>query len=76
MRGDECHKQAELVPSARNRPMHYVRNIRKIKTFREHILKVNGFKLQRQNDTRLGDNENKDEGLYNELKAWKLASGS
>ena len=76
MRGDECHKQEKLVPSARNKPMHNARNISRIKTLKEHILKVKGVKLQRQNDTRLSNDENKDEGLYNELKAWKLTSRS
>ena len=56
--------------------MHNSRNKSKVKTLGECLLKVKGVKLQRQNDTRLGDNENKDEGLYNELKAWKPASGS
>ena len=76
MQGDECHRQAKLVPSARNKPMHNARNMSKVKTLEERLLKVKGVKLQRQNDTRLGNNENKDEGLYNELKAWKPASGS
>ena len=48
----------------------------KIKALGEHLLKVKGFKLQRKNDTRLSDDENKDEGLYNELKAWKSTSRS
>ena len=48
----------------------------RIKTLGEHLLKVKGVKLKRKNDTRLSDDENKDEGLYNELKAWKPASGS
>ena len=56
--------------------MHNVRNMSRIKTLGESLLKVKGVKLQRKNDTRLSDNENKDEGLYNELKAWKPASGS
>ena len=66
MRGDECHRQEKLVPNARNKPMHNARNKSKVK----------GVKLQRKTDTRLSDDENKDEGLYNELKAWKPASGS
>ena len=46
-------------------------------TLGERLLKVKGVKLQRKNDTMLSDNnENKDEGLYNELKAWNPASGS
>ena len=56
--------------------MNNERNMSKVKTLRERILKVKGVKLQRQNDTRLSDDENKYEGLYNELKAWKPASGS
>ena len=66
----------KLVPSGRNKPMHNARNISRIKTLGEHLLKVKGVKLQRQNDTRISDDEKKDEGLYNELKAWKSASGS
>ena len=76
MQGDDCHRQVKLVPSARNQPMHNARKVRKIKTLGERLLKVKGCKLQRKNDTRLSDNWNKDEGLYNELKAWKPASGS
>ena len=48
--------------------MHNARKVSKIRTLRECLLKVKGVKLQRQNDTRLSDDENKDEGLYNELK--------
>ena len=73
MRGDECHRQAKLVPSARNKPMDNARKSGKIKTLGEHLLWVKGVKLQRQNDTRLSSDENKDEGLYNELKVWKPA---
>ena len=76
MRGDECQGQAKLVPSARNKPMHNARKVGKIRTLREHLLQVKGVKLQRKNDARLSDNENKDEGLYNELKAWNPALGS
>ena len=76
MRGDECHRQVKLVPSARNRPMHNARKASNIRTLKEHLLKVKGVKLQRKNDTRISDDEKKDEGLYNELKAWKPASGS
>ena len=61
----------ELVLSARNIPNNNSRNMRKIK-----ILKVKGVKLQRKKGPRLSDDERKDEGLYNELKAWKPASGS
>ena len=56
--------------------MHNARKVSKIRTLRERLLRVKGVKLQRQNDTRLSGDENKDEGLYNELKAWKPASGS
>ena len=76
MRGDECQGKAKLVPSTRNKPMHNARNMSRIKTLGECLLKVKGVKLQRQKDTRMSDDERKDEGLYNELKAWKLASGS
>ena len=76
MGGDECQRQVKLVPSARNRPMHNARKVRNIRTLGEHLLNIKGVKLQRKNDTRLSDNENKDEGLYNELKAWKPTSGS
>ena len=76
MRGDECHKQAKLLPSARNKYMHNPGKVSKIRTLGEHLLKVKGVKLQRKNDTRLRDDENKDEGLYNELKAWNPTSGS
>ena len=75
MRGDECHRQAKLDPSARNKPMHNARKVRKIRTLREHLLKVKCVKLQRKNDIRLSDDENKYEGLYNELKEWNPASG-
>ena len=57
MRGDECHRQAKLVPSARNKPMHNARKVSKIRTLEERLLKVKGVKLQRQNDTRLSDGE-------------------
>ena len=76
MRGDECHRKVKLAPSVREKPMHNVRNMRRIKTLKECLLKVKGVKFQRKNDTRLSDDENKDEGLYNELKAWNPASGS
>ena len=56
--------------------MHNARKASKIRKLGERLLKVKGVNLQRQNDTRLSDDENKDEGLYNELKAWKPASGS
>ena len=76
MRGDECQGKAKLVPSTRNKPMNNVRNMSKIKTMEECLLKVKGVKLQRKTDTRLSNDENKDEGLYNELKVWKSTSGS
>ena len=53
--------------------MDKAKNMSRIKTLGEHLLKVNGVRLQRKNDTSLSDDENKDEGLCNELKAWKLA---
>ena len=56
--------------------MHNERKVSKIRTLGERLLKVKGVKLKRKNDTRLNDDDNKDEGLYNELKAWKPASGS
>ena len=56
--------------------MHNARKASKIRTLGEGLLGVKGVKLQRQNDTRLGGNENKDEVLYNELKVWKPTSGS
>ena len=76
MQGDECQRQEKLVPSTRNKPMHNARKASKIRTLGERLLKVKGVKMQRQNDTRLRNNENKYEGLDNELKAWKLTSGS
>ena len=76
MRGDECHRKAKLVPSTRNKPIHNAKKVGKIRTLRERLLKVKGVKLQRQNDTRISGDENKDEGLYNELKAWKPVSSS
>ena len=76
MQGDEGHRPTKLVPSATNRPMHNAKNMSRIKTLGESLLKVKGVKLQRQNDTRISNDENKDEGLYNELKAWKPTSGS
>ena len=68
--------KTKLVPSTRNKPMHNARNKRKVKTLGEHILMGKGVKLQRKNDTSISDDENKDEGLYNEIKAWKQASAS
>ena len=56
--------------------MHNARNMSRIKTLRERLLGVKVVKLQRKNDTRLSNNEKKDEGLYNEIKAWKPISGS
>ena len=76
MRGDECQRYEKLVPSMRKKPLYNATNMSMIKTLKECLLKVNGVKLQMKNDTRLSDDENKDEGLYNELKAWKPASGS
>ena len=56
--------------------MHNAMNMSRIKKLRECLLKVKGVKLQRKNDTRINDDENKYEGLYNEIKAWKPTSGS
>ena len=67
----------KLVPNVRNIPKHNVRNMSRIKTLRERLLlKVKGVKLQRQDGTGLSDDENRDEGLYNELKVWKSTAGS
>ena len=66
----------KLVPSARNRNLLNPRKVSKIRTLGECLLRVKGVKLQRKNDTRLSNDENKDEGLYNELKSWNLTSGS
>ena len=74
MLGDKCQRRKKLVPSARNKPMHNARKVSKIRTLGESLLRVKGVNLKRQNDIRLSDDENKDEGLYNELKAWKLTS--
>ena len=76
MRGDECQSQEKLVLSTRNKPIHNARNMSRINTLKERLLKLKGVKLQRKNDTRLSNDQRKDEGLYNELKAWKPASGS
>ena len=56
--------------------MHNARKVSKIRTLGECLLKVKGVKLQRKKDTRLSNDENKDEGLYNKLTAWKPALGS
>ena len=76
MRGDKCNRQVKLIPSARNKPMHNARNKRKVKTLGECLLKVKGVNLYWKNDTKICGDESRDEGLYNELKAWKPASGS
>ena len=76
MRGDDCHRHEKLISSSRNKPMHNARKESKIRTLGERLLKVKGVKLQRKNDTRLSDDYSRDEGLYNELKVWNLASGS
>ena len=69
MQGDECQRQAKLVPSARNKPMHNARKVRKIRTLGEILLRVKCVKLQRKNDTGLSDDEIKYDGLYNKIKA-------
>ena len=74
MRGDECQRKAKLVPSARNRPMHNARNMSKVKTLRKCLLKLKGVKLQMQDGIGLSDDDNIDEGLYNEIRVWKLRS--
>ena len=56
--------------------MHNARKVIKIRTLGEHLLMVKGVKLKRKNYTRISNDEIKDEGLYNELKAWNPASGS
>ena len=66
----------KLVTSARNRPKHNERNMSNIKTLEECILEEKGVNLKRKIGTRLSDDENRDEGLYNKLKEWKPASGS
>ena len=48
--------------------MHNARNTSRIKTLEKRILMVKGVKFQRQYDTRMSDDENRDKGLYNELK--------
>ena len=55
MQGDECHREEKLVPSARNKPMHNARNMSKINSLGERLLKDKGVKLQRENDTRLSN---------------------
>ena len=76
MRGDECQGQAKLVPSARNKPMHNARNMSRIKTLGERLLKVKGVNLYLKNRTKLSDDERRDKGLYNEIKSWNPESGS
>ena len=56
--------------------MHNTRNMSRIKTLGEHLLKVKGFMLQRKKGTRISDDESRDEGLYNEIKACNMTSGS
>ena len=63
--------QSKLVPSTWNKPKHNARNMSKIKTLGECLLKEKCVKFQKKNGTRLSDDENIYEGLYNELKAWK-----
>ena len=66
----------KLVPSIRNIPMHNARNMSRINTLEKLLLKVKGVKLQRQDGARLSNDENRDEGIYNNLKVWKPSSGS
>ena len=56
--------------------MHNARNMSKIKTLGERLLKVKGVKFQMQNVTKLSNGERRVQGLYNELKSWNLASAS
>ena len=56
--------------------MHNARNMRKIRTLEGCLHKVKGVKLYWKNGIELSDGQSRDEGLYNELKAWKPASGS
>ena len=76
MRGDECQRQDKIVSSAMNKPMHNARKMSRIKTLRECLLNVKGVKLQRKNDTRLSDDDSRDEGLDNKIKTWKTTSSS
>ena len=59
----QVSKVGETSSKHRNKPMHNARNMGKINTLKEHLFKVKGVKLQRQSDTRLSDDENKDEGF-------------
>ena len=45
MPGDEFQGKEKLIPSARNIPMHNTRNMSRVKTLKEHLLKVKGVKL-------------------------------
>ena len=56
--------------------MHNERNMSRIKTLGERILKVKGVKFQRKKGTRMSNDERRNEGLYNKLTAWKPASSS
>ena len=66
----------KLASRERKRPKDSARNMSEIRTLREHLLKVKDFKLYWKNDTKLSGDERKDEGLYKEIKEWKLESGS
>ena len=65
MQGDEHQRQVKLVPSARKKPKHSARNMTKIKTLGERILKEKDVKLQRKKGTKLSDHKSSDEGIYN-----------
>ena len=63
MRGDKYQRREKLVPSVKNKPEHHARNMRKIKTLGERLLKEKGVKLQRKKSTTLSDDKSRDEGL-------------
>ena len=76
MRVDECHRPAKLVPRERNNPKHNAGDMNKIRTLGERLLQVKGLKLQQHDDTRISNDESTNEGLYNEMRAWKSVSCS
>ena len=55
--------------------MNNARKASKIRTLEECLLKEQSVKLQMKNGTRMSDDESRDVGLYNKLKAWKPTSG-
>ena len=56
--------------------MHNARNMNRIKTLEVRLLKEKGVNLKRQDDIKLSDGERRDEGLFNELRAWNPTPGS